>query len=282
MITNEGKIHMKRYMAEQVPSIIRSLSLGIGSAAESANDAYLQLETVRSPVHLTSYDFVNNKIVYKAEIPQDYAGIIYEVGGYSLEYNPMAGGYDSRIITNFDSGSEEWLDSGGNSATFSTSNTRVGTDSLLFSNAASANKTWMLNELELDLSGYSSADLFKFAFNCADANTSAIRVRFKTDGSNYYDFNLGSQTAGYKIVNATKASATTTGTPSWSTITSIEIYSAAGAGGAQTLTFDAIRIEDVDTINLDYVLVARKVLASPITKIEGQAQDIEFSLASTI
>jgi hypothetical protein len=136
--------------------------------------------------------------------------------------------------------------------------------------------------LSLDLSGYSSSDSFTFAFNVGNAFTSSIRFRFLTDGANYYDFNFGAQTAGYKINEITKGSATVTGAPSWSNITDIQITTTSTSGGASSVEFDAIRIEDKDAQTLDYILVARKVLAAPVTKVAGMAQDVEFTLDITL
>jgi hypothetical protein len=282
MITDEGKLHIKRYMAEYVPSIARSMVFGIGSAAASASDTALQLEIDSSIINLTNYDFINNQIVYKAEIPETYEGKIYEVGVYSLDSNPTAATYASRLISTFDSATEDWQDNSNVLANFASTSTRVGADSLSFTPAASGSTTYNLFEVDLDLSGYSSADKFVLAYNVANANTSQITLRFYTDTGNYYSTSLGAQTAGYKIVTVTKGAFTVTGAPSWETITRIQIVVTSGAGGASDVEFDAIRINDADTPITDYVLVSRKVLDTPITKVAGQAQDMEFRINLTV
>lgn len=279
MLTTEGKNHIKRYLAGYVPAIAQSVSFGIGQRAEALTDIALHLETAKSPINLTTYDFVNNDLVYKAPIPDEYVGKIYEVGVYSLASDPAAGDFSSRLLTTFDSGSEDWVHpTTGATATFTSSATRVGNDSLAFAPTASTTMTWALQNIALDLGGYSAADSFSFALNVANTNTSAVRVRFLTDGANYYDFNLGTQTAGYKIVEVTKSNATVTGTPNWTVITEIQVSVTSNASGASSVEFEAIRIEDKDAASLDYILVARKVLATPVTKIAGQAQDLEFYL----
>lgn len=283
MITTEGKAHIKRYLAGFVPAIAQSACFGIGNRAEVVGDMALQIEVARSPINYTNYDFAANKLVYKAEIPADYVGKIYEVGVYSLEYNPAAADFGSRLITTFDSATEDWVDSTTSAyAPFTALANRVGTDALSFTPALSTASTYALRSIVLDLSGYSSADTFNFGFNVGNANTSAVRVRFLTDASNYYDFNLGAQTAGYKLVEVTKSTAVSTGAPSWANITEIQITVTSGAGGASSLEFDVIRIEDKDSISLDYILVARKVLPTPITSIAGQSQDFEFTLDVTV
>jgi hypothetical protein len=281
MITFEGKNHIKRYLAGFVPAIAQSMTFGIGNRAENASDIALHLETTKSTLNLTSYDFANNKLVYKASIPEEYIGKIYEVGLYSLPSDPAAGDYASRALTTFDSATEEWL-TGGVASTYTTTNTRIGTDSLSQTPAASASATTVLSNIALDLSGYSAADSFTFAFNVGNANTASIQFRFLTDTGNYYTTTLGAQTAGYKIVEVTKGSFVATGAPNWGNITQIWVVTTSGAGGASAVDFDAIRIEDKDAASLDYILVARKVLATPVTKIAGMSQDVEFSLDVTL
>lgn len=262
-----------------MPAIAQSVVFGIGNRAEALADIALQMEVAKSPINLVSYDFVNNKIVYKASIPDEYVGKIYEVGVYSLETDPSAGDFASRTITTFDSGTEDWVVSGTSTpATYGSTNTRVGNDSVVLTPAASATSTVALQNMALDLSGYSTADTLNFAFNVGNANTSAVRFRFLTDGANFYDFNLGAQTAGYKITEVSKGSATVTGTPNWSNITEIQVTVTSGAGGASSVDLEAVRIEDKDSASLDYILISRKVLASPVTKVAGQAQDVEFTL----
>jgi hypothetical protein len=161
---------------------------------------------------------------------------------------------------------------------------RIGIDAVSQTPALSTTQTDQLANLTLDLSGNSAADSFTFALYVGNTNTNQCVVRLMTDTSNYYSFDLGTgvQTAGYKIITATKGSATVTGTPNWNNITQIRVVTTSKATGASAVAWDAIRIEDKDSINLEYVLVARSVLASPVTKVDGQAQDVEFALDFTV
>jgi hypothetical protein len=286
MITLEGKNHIKRYLAGYVPVIAQSMVFGIGNKVETIGDITLQMQATRSPINLTYYDFATNKLVYKAAIPEEYIGKIYEVGVYSLESDPTAGDFASRTISTFDSATETWMTDGGtgvftttrNATVTDVSTTRIGADSLVLTPVVSGSSTSALGNVTLDLSGYSNSDTFNFAFNVGNANTSNVRYRFLTDGSNFYDFVTGTQTAGYKFYEFTKGSATVTGTPNWGNITEIQITVTSSAGGASSVEFDGMRIEDKDSANLDYVLVARKVLATPVVKIPGMSQDVEFSM----
>lgn len=281
MITTGGKLHIKRYMAGFVPAVAQSIAFGISNTAVNVSDAKLRFEIGRVDIALTSLDLINNKVVYKAALPEDISGVIYEAGIYSVSSDTAAGQYNSKLISTFDSNSEDWIGSDLSVPVFSTTNARIGGDSLRHSPAAGTSETDVLNQIAFDLSGYSGNDLFVFAFNVGTAFTSSVRFRFMTDASNYYDFNLGAQTAGYKFVELAKSTAVATGAPNWENITSIQVTTSS-VGGASQVDFDGIRIEDVDTINPEYVLVSRELLVSPFVKEEGKIQEIEFSLNITV
>lgn len=279
MISTEGKTHIKRYLAGYVPSIAQSIAVGIGNKAEAAGDTKLQFEVSRADIVLTSFDFTNNRLVFKAPVPEDFGGSIYEVAIYSTSVDEVAGEFGSQLLTTFDSDTEDW----NNPTTladsvFSTDGGRVGNDSLRQNPAAGGSVTDALTELFLDLSGHSNADKFVFAFNVRNAFVSSINFRFLTDSANYYTITLGAQTAGYKIVEAAKSTAVATGSPSWENITEMRVTTNSTAGGGGLVDFDAIRIDDVDTINQDYVMVARESLSTPFVKQEGKVQEVEFTL----
>lgn len=279
MITLDGKTYVKRYLAGFVPAIAQCVAFGLGGKAEVNTDAKLQFEVGRSDIALTSYDFVNNKLVFKAEIPEDFGGKIYEVALFSLPSNTAAGEFDSRLVTTFDSATETWVDATtGVAATFNATNARIGTDALRHTPGASTTKTDTLQSILMDLSGYSSADKFVLAVNAGNTNTSAAKVRFLTDLTNYYEVNFGALASGYSVIEIAKSAAVATGTPDWSAITELRILTTSSAAGASSVDYDGLRIEDTDTLNTDYVMVSRELLTTPYTKVEGMTQEVEFSL----
>lgn len=281
MITSEGMNHIKRYLAGWTPSIALSMAFGVGTAAPTAGDKELQFEVGRSDIELVSYDFVQNKLVFKASLDEEFDATIHEVGLYSLESNMISGEYGSRMLASFDSETEEWFQ-GTNPATYVTTNTRIGEDSVSLTPAANGSTSVTQEDTVLDLSGYSAADQFSFAFYSDNTHTSSIRYRFKTDASNYYDFTITSVPSGFSIVRRNKGTATVTGTPSWENITSMEVTVSSKATGTSAVNLEGIRIEDMDTISPDYVMVARVVLAVPFDKVSGRIQEVEFPLGVTI
>lgn len=288
MITTNGKVYIKRYLAAQVPTIAQSIAFGLGGASESAADSTLQFEIGRGDVTITSYDFSADKVIFKAVLPEDLSGKIYEVGLFSQTENSLAGNFSSKLIASFDSGTEVWVDSSsGGAAVYTLATTsstfpRLGGDSLKAAPAASQTQGYVLNDLNIDLSGNSGADVFKFAYNVSGVVPDSVTIRFRTDASNYYYFTQNTPSAGYHIDTLLKGNALVQGTPTWSSITGIEVVVVAAAGGSAVVDFDGIRIEDTDTVNPDYVLVSREVLSTPYEKVEGKTQEIEFSLVVSV
>lgn len=282
-ITLDGKTHIKRYLAGFVPAISQSIAFGAGGKSESSSDTKLQFEVGRSDVTLVSYDFVNNLLIFKATVPEDFGGTVYEVAIYSLPANAAAGEFGSRILTTFDSATETWVDaSSGTAATFDGTATRIGADSLKHTPALSTTKTDTQQAVNMDLSGYSAADQFVLAANAGNAFTSAAKVLFLTDVSNYYTVNFGALSSGYNIIAVNKSSATATGTPNWEDITEIRVATTSTSGGASSVNYDGLRVEDSDTLNTDYVMVSRELLTTPYAKVDGMTQEIEYSLAVNV
>lgn len=279
MITTEGKARVKRYLAGQGGTIANSIAVGVSAAAEAVGDARLGFEVERFDVDLIAYDFVANQLIFKGVLPAEFAGRVYEIGLWSTEVDYVAGDSGSRVLTSFDTPTEAWTNETAESAI-----ARIGTDSLKHTPAASGSLSSVLDEVDIDLSGYSGTDFFSFAVNVENAFTSSIRYRFMTDASNYYDFTFTTpvNTAGYKLLTANKSAAVATGVPLWDDISSIQVTTNSTAGGASAVEYDGIRIEDVDTVNPDYVLVARKVLATPVVKLEGRALEFEYALNVTV
>jgi hypothetical protein len=153
MLTIEGKTYIKRYLANQVGTIAESIAIGLGNTPENSLDDALNFEVDRVDIDLTTYDFTTDRLIFKAGLSEEYSGVIYEVGLWSLDTNFSAGEYQSRILLSFDSVSEDW--SLPTNAAWGTTAARLGADNLQHSPATSATVTSSLQDLYLDLSGYS-------------------------------------------------------------------------------------------------------------------------------
>lgn len=277
MITNDGKIYIKRYLAGFAPSIAQSVAFGIGDSVETSTDSSLQFEVGRSEVSIVSYDFDADNVIFKASVPDDFGGIVSEVALYSSIIETAVN--DSQVITTFDSVTENWLDADtGAAETYTSSNSRIGTDSLSHSPAASATKASELTGLFINLSNFLDEDKVIFAFYVENANTSSVSFRFETTSVDYFEYVVNGPSAGYHIETINKNSMIPTGSPAWDNISGIRVATVASSAGAGHVEFDGIRVQTSTIPDPDHVLVARTVLATPFTKEEGKTMDIEFPL----
>lgn len=256
--------------------MVSAVAFGIGSTVANVSDKSLAFETSRVPISLKAYDPVTDKIIFKAQIPDDYIGKISEIGLYS-QFTDTITDMSSQIIASLSS-EEEWTAVSGTFSSNST-NTRYGPNSIRMSLASSGSAKVSL-PVSLDLSSYSSNDAVRVAYNASSANIASISVEFKTDAGNYYTGSFV-PASGYLIGSILKSAFTPTGNPSWSDINSIEIGATATSGGAVNVDLDAIGFFDQDYLNPDLVLVSRDII-SAITKVENSVNEVEISLGVTV
>lgn len=282
MITNLGKIHIKRFLADWEPDLARSIAFGAGESAEDAAQDRLDYEIGRTDVSLITYNYVEDKLIFKGVMEETFDGVIYEVGLYSSEA-PEGNTVGSRLILSFDSETEFWTQ-GGVAATYSTTNTRIGNDSMVLAPAASGSVTATYQDILMDLSGYTSADTFSVALYSANTNVSSMTLRFFTDSSNYYTVTIagGSIGTGFNIINVPIAQSVATGAPRWAEISKVEVTANASAAGAVNLQMEGVRVEDRDNTAIGQILIARTKLTVPFVKTAGTIQEVEFPLGVLI
>ena len=275
-------MHIKRYLAGSVNDIGQSLALGVGQKPEASTDTALEYEIGRVSIDLVAYDFDTERLIFKATVTEEFDGVIHEVGLYSME-GSNAGAFGSRTLASFDSETEVWTSDTGPTI-FTTENTRIGGDSLTLTPAASGFVTAGNADVNVDLSENSGADQFSVAFYCADSNLANLSINFHTDSLNYYTITIPNEliVEGFNIARVAKDSAVATGTPTWDSIARIDVTANAKVSGSAVVNLEGIRIEDVDTVDIDYVLVSRAVLDTPFVKVSGRTQDIEFPLEVAI
>ncbi len=125
-----------------------------------------------------------------------------------------------------------------------------------------------------NLAVYSSEDTLSLAYSKLPTSSPTLTIKFLTNSLNYYTFTFAiSDTTSYGILSQALSAAVATGSPSWSSIKSVEVYS------NSNICIDAIRINDNGLPDNVTGLVSRTVLANPIIKAPGDAIDIEYYLA---
>lgn len=276
LLTTEGKKIILRYLAGQRRVIGDTLAVGIGTTAAAITDETLKFESERAKVDVISPDYADSKIIFKGTLPISMQGEIREVGLWSQADSETSGDFVSRLLLTFDDATEDWT--GG---TFTSDVTKIGGDALRITATASSTSAAETG-LTFDLSGYSDTELFKLSYYVNDSNVSSIVIRIKTDDSNYFSYTISTPTSGHKIFEFNKSTASATGTPDWSNINEIELRVTATGGGTTNVDFDALRVEDTDSLNPEYVLISRAVLGAALQKTANKQMDIEYTWEITI
>jgi len=275
LLTTNGKTAIMKYLAGYSGHFGRSIRLGIGATAAAVGDATMNFETAAIPVYLISPDYVNTALVFKGRMDDASAMVIYEAG-LSTAIPDSTAANSSRLLLGFDSNIDVW------SAGVWTTTSRFGGDALRLAPATSTTVSANMQDVLMDLSGYSNADEFRLAYNSNNANTASVFVRLFTDASNYFTYTVASPGTGFQIKTFNKSNFVATGTPSWSNITQATVSVTAGAGGSAQVDFEGLRIDDRDTFADSDILVSRAVLGTPITKVPGLPLDIEYTLDLTL
>jgi hypothetical protein len=273
LITDSGKRVILRYLSGQTTVLAKSLAVGTSSVAAAGTDAKLSFEVSRADVNVTSPDYINQKVIFKATLPQSDEYAIWEVGALTTGEQDVLG----KMLLTFDSGAEPW-----SVGTFQSDVNRIGGDALRVNAALSTTTTSTLTDILLDVNEFSDTDKFTLAYAPVDANLQTLKIRLKSDASNYYEYTFTGTTAGYKIESWTRAQMTKTGSPSWASIVSADVIVTAKAAGATNVDFDGLRIDEVTGLGLDTPLVSRTVLGAAVVKTDAAEMDIEYTLDVTI
>ena len=296
MITKFGKRFLIDFIAGNSNFDSKDLAIGIATGTqlpEADTNTRLGFEIYRMQVSLSSINIesdgsggFNYYSIFKTTIPQDISGVITEIGLYpglrkSINF------YDSKFITAFENNTL-WVDSSGNSPGLESNSSngttfvsKIGENMVRFNVTQSTSKEYKNTIALLDLSGYSVNDSLTLAYKKADNNTSKIRVKFYSSSSAYYyaDFTpSGSNEDKVQSVSMSNLFSNIVGSPDLTNITSIGIEVTAGSGGNTVVYFDGLRVNDEDTFDPQYGLIARHVLTTPLQKPSGRPVDIEYKL----
>lgn len=268
MITNLGKIVTLNNLAQGERSLVSHIAVGGLATVATVNDRIMANEWARADVRFIIADPVNNRLLIKAVLPTQFEGKIYEIGAYVT-----AGYVIDKLMFTFDSNLEDWT------GTFTTANTRIGSNSLSLTAGASATTSATLSNVSLDIgTGAQNDDVFRFAMNVSSANCSFVDYIFKENASNYVTARVTSPASGYSVRTVARTALTTTGAPNLANITELTVSVASTAGGSTTVDLDSARIDGSHDSVSGTVLVSRQEIVSPITKKRGIEQEIETTI----
>jgi hypothetical protein len=293
VITKFGKRFLTNFIAGNIPSSEKDMAFGIDGTSATESDTRLGFEFYRVPVSFGSTDIQTStagsppvsttsySVIYKATIPQDVVGQIYEVGLYPSTRSSVTN-FDSKYISDFDD-VLAWEDSSNNNPLSVTSGYRIGGNVLRMSAPSSTSVEYKSSIINLDLSGYSTADTIKLAYDRVDANLSTIKIRLYSEATKYYEATI-TPTAGtgYKISAdiplSTFFAGATNPAPDATNINQVGIVITASSGGTATVGLDGLRINDEDTFDPVFGMISRTHLTTPISKLAGRQVDVEYRL----
>lgn len=271
LITTQGKNRIRQILAGKTTGFASSILVGVGATAPTADDTTLDFTVEGATILNTMVDDVTNKIFFKTSLPVDKQYKIYELGCYAADGTTAKQYQQNSLLLSFGE-LTTWTDSSG-THTLNSTNTRIGVSSIRYSLlAAGVGRGSTPFQIGLDqLPTYTQFKLAYFANNIAD-----IKVRFKTTDTDYYEGSIVPATNNaYNISSVNKSAFTITGSPSWATITNIEMQATA-TGSAGTIDLDSLRYDVTTTA--DSLLLSRALPASPVLKPAGSTMDIEYLL----
>lgn len=271
VVTTNGKLSILDSIAGKKSGFAASIMVGIGDTAATVNDTSLQFLVGGASLATTIVDSVNEKIYFKTNLSAADQYVIYELGCYPSNLDSSKLG---SLLMVFGS-STQWTDLIG-SSTLDSINGRIGSGAIRYDIAASATGSGTA-PLNINLAGFDALTKIKMAYYTH--NIASVTLKFKVDSSNYfyYSYPVGS---GYLINSANKIDFSSTGSPDWSLISSLEVVAVAnGSGGFVVL--DACRY-DVPPGNQASGLLTRVVLSTPQAKLAGVTTDVEYVLEVAI
>jgi hypothetical protein len=290
MITKFGKRFLTSYLANQVSFSKQDIAIGIDSTTPNVNgnDTRLGFEFYRLPVSFGGIDIQTvggvstYSVLYKTTVPQDVAGIIKEVGLYPSTRTSL-NNFDSKFLADFEDNTQWTRVLSG--VTYypdlvTTPTPRIGSSMSQVNCPASNTREYFNTVASLDVSGYSANDSLTLAINQADLNLDYINVRLYSSDTDYYQISFDGADIdtgiGDKILSRSWSTLQAVNSPS-SIIIKISIVVAAKASGTTNVYFDGIRINDEDTFDPTFGLIARSTI-TPITKVAGKPLDLEYKI----
>lgn len=287
MITKFGKRFLTTCIAGMNSFNRQSLAIGIDSTTPnvSGNDTKLGFEFYRLPVSYGGIDIqtvggvTTYSVIYKATIPQDVSGIIREIGLYPSSRTSV-NNYDSKFIADFED-NLVWLDSSNAIPSLVTTPTpRIGNSLIQVTATASSTKEYKAPISFIDMVGYSGNDTLTLAINQADLNLDYINVRLYSSDTAYYQISFDGTDidtgTGNKILSRNLSTMTSVNSPG-SLVSKVSVIVAAKASGTTNVYFDGLRINDEDSFDPTFGLIARSTV-SAITKVTGRPLDLEYKL----
>lgn len=303
-ITRAGRVIILKAIMGILPTVGGEIHIGLDSTANGTPDAdglipnnILGFDIASSPVKMSFLDNSGgfDAMVFKASFGSSSSqGEKYKI--YELGLFPGSGNQNAQALneTTLFSGStaDNWKegetlllnDTGSTTPATSCYITsalasysfRVGDTALFIKSGDTVriNDTAKIDAYNLAL--FNTIDTLKIAYAKLTGNAPTLTIKFKTTDSDYYLASIsitGAQTYGIVEKTISQMETAKVGSPRWSDINEISILSNAD------IVIDAVRFNNIDSVDTVYGMVSRAVLTTPITKESNSVLDIEYYLS---
>lgn len=256
------------------------MAIGIATSTEyplADTNSRLGFEFYRIPIRQGGIDIdatsspTKYTVIFSATLPTNIAGKINEIGIYSGQ-SSTRNIYDSKFLSNFEL-PYQWTPE----PELDQVNSRVLDSSLTFTSNSTSPREYTYPILDLDISGYNPLDTMCLSYRANDANLSSVKARLYSSDSDYMEFTFTGHSVGNNIKSLYMSQGVTTGTFNSQGINKLGII-ITPTTSATSVSMDGLRINDEDTFDPDYGLIARSILDSTMVKVIGREAAIEFKL----
>ncbi len=286
-LTIVGRSLILKSLLGLIPSVGGSIAIGVDGKANPALNAnkLIDLNTMsfsigQSPVQLATLNRTDNvdALVFKTTINDPLKYTIYEVGLYPESIQDQIVQFSDLLLFNGES-DDGWTE-GSTELSSKTTGSRMISEDIANATYRIGNEAVYIDSgstvfstiFSKNFTDFSDKDLLKLAVDPTGTSGSLL-IKFETDDSNYYSKTFTISTGGYQILSCAKDEILTTGTPSWANINKISITMTSTG-----LVLDGIKFDDTDNVDVNYGLISRTALATPIQKSAGEPITIEYYL----
>jgi hypothetical protein len=286
-LTVVGRSLILKSLLGLIPSVGGSIAIGIDNKPnpELNSDKLIDLNTMsfsigQSPVQLATLNRTDNvdALVFKTTINDPLKYSIYEVGLYPEAIQSQIVQFSDLLLFNGES-DDGWTE-GVTELSSKTTGSRMISENITngtyrVGNEAvyiDAGSTVFSTIFSRNFTDFSDKDLLKIAVDPTGTSGSLL-IKFETDDTNFYSKTFTISSGGYQILSCAKDEILATGNPSWVNINKISITMTSTG-----LVLDGIKFDDTDNIDVNYGLISRTALATPIQKSAGEPITIEYYL----
>jgi hypothetical protein len=279
MITKFGKRFLIDFIAGNRTFFDKVLAVGIAKNSEYElvdTNSRLGFEFYSVPVLFGGIDIDTSVVpytytaIYSTKLPTNLAGKINEIAIYPGRRS-SSNTYGNQFITTFES-AFEWTPS----PVLNQTDYRVGNSSLDLSSDGVSEKEYIATIPNFDMSGYSNFDTLSFSYKVNDSNLAEVKIRLYSSAVDYYEFNFVNHIVGWNIKDIQIADMISNGNPDPSLISKVGVM-VVPVGSSTSITVDGLRINDEDTFDPAYGMIARSNI-DEVEKVAGRELTIEYKL----